>query len=89
MENAILINQLYTVLYNAAVLAGPPLLLATILGLCVSILQTITQIQDQSLPQTVKIIAIVSVFIFMGSSLTAPLYNSADLIFREFPNWVG
>lgn len=89
MENAILLNQLYNILYNAAILGGPPLLVATIFGFIVSILQTITQIQDQSLPQTVKIISIAMILIFMGAALSAPLFSSTELIFEQFPEWIG
>ena len=88
MENTILINQLYNVLLNAVILGGPPLLLATLLGFIVSVLQALTQIQDQSLPQTVKIASIAIAMIFSGAALAAPLYHSTDLIFKEFPNWV-
>ncbi len=89
MDNAILINQLYAVLYNAAILAGPPLFIATILGLLVAILQAVTQIQDQSLPQTIKITAIAFVMITFGAILSAPFFQVSEFLFSNFHKWVG
>lgn len=88
MDNTILLNQLYNILFTAAILAGPPLIVATVLGLSVSIMQAITQIQDQSLSQTVKIAAISLVLVFIGGLLAAPLYQASDLIFTDFHKWV-
>lgn len=89
MENTMLINQLYNILFNAAILAGPPLFIATILGLIVAILQAVTQIQDQSLPQTIKISAIAMVMLLFGTILTAPFYQASENLFTNFHKWVG
>jgi type III secretory pathway component EscS len=70
------------------VLAGIPLGLATILGLIVSFLQAITQIQDQTLAQTVKIVAIVGVLLGSGSALVAPLMTSTKTLFTKFESLV-
>ncbi|MGH1350144.1 MAG: flagellar biosynthetic protein FliQ [Methyloligellaceae bacterium] len=88
MENELLISQLYTILFNVAVFAGPPLLVATLLGLLISIIQAVTQIQDQSLPQTVKITVIAFIMISFGAALAAPFFQSSQHLFEEFPNWV-
>lgn len=45
-------------LWLAVILAAPPLIVATLLGVAVSIVQAITQIQDQTLPYAVKLIGI-------------------------------
>lgn len=63
----------------------PALLVAMAVGLIVAILQAATQIQDQSLPQTLKLIAVVAVFGLMSSALVAPLVGYADSLFLEFP----
>lgn len=88
MDDPILINQLYSILFAVALLSGPPLILATVVGLIVSVLQAITQIQDQTLSQTVKIASITLVLLFIGGILSAPLFQASDLIFTEFPNWI-
>lgn len=84
MEDAVLINQLYSFMFNSAILCGVPLIIATILGLFVSILQAVTQIQDQSLPQTIKIVAIAFIFLTFGSLLAAPFFQSSVNLFSSF-----
>lgn len=77
-------SQLMTFLLNAVLLAGVPLAVATATGLVVSFLQAITQIQDQSLSQTIKIVAIVLILLTMTSFLTGPLISSTRYLFDNF-----
>lgn len=84
MEQAELINQLYVILINAAILGGLPLIAATIFGLIISIFQAVTQIQDQSLPQTIKIVVITFTFLSFGSLLASPFVQSCDYLFTNF-----
>jgi type III secretion protein N (ATPase) len=69
---------------DVAVLAGVPLAVATVVGLVVSFLQAITQIQDQTLSQTAKMVAIAATFIAMGGFLIAPLIEATVLLFDTF-----
>lgn len=69
---------------DVAVLAGVPLAVATATGLLVAFFQAITQIQDQTLSQTVKITAIAFVLLAFGSLLTAPLLSSTRTLFEDF-----
>ncbi|MGB0213677.1 efflux RND transporter permease subunit, partial [Algiphilus sp.] len=57
------VEQVVVFMAAVAVLAGIPLAVATLAGVVISFLQAITQIQDQTLPQTVKIVAIALTFI--------------------------
>lgn len=75
---------LVTFMVDVAVLAGVPLAVATGTGFLVSFLQAITQVQDQSLSQTIKIVAVVVVLLVFGQRLTAPLLNSTILVFDQF-----
>ena len=88
VEEATLVTQLYFILYTASILAAIPLFAATLFGLIIAILQAVTQIQDQSLPQTVKIAVIALILLFSGATITAPFFERSKLIFNEFPNWV-
>lgn len=69
---------------NTAIIAGAPLLVATVVGLIVSIFQAITQIQDQTLSQTVKIFAIGFVFLAFGGALVSPLIVISAELFDTF-----
>lgn len=85
MDNgASFVNYLVAFMVDIAILAGIPLAVATLSGLFVSFFQAITQIQDQTLSQTIKIVAIVVVLLSMGSLLTAPLMTSTNEVFSEF-----
>lgn len=67
-----------------ALLAGIPLLVATALGLIVALLQALTQIQDQTLPQLVKVVAVGACILIGGRVLTAPLMASSAQVFDTF-----
>lgn len=77
-------QYLLSFMMDVIVLAGFPLAVATLCGLCVSVFQAVTQIQDQTLSQTVKITAIVIVLLSFGGSLVAPLMQSTIQLFTEF-----
>lgn len=73
-------------LWLAVVMSAPPLLVATLLGIVVSLIQAVTQIQDQSLPYVVKLVAVaVSLAVlgrWFGSELMSLTSLSFDLIAR-------
>lgn len=77
-------NLLVGFLFNTALLAGVPLAVATVLGLVVSFFQAVTQIQDQTLGQTIKIIAIIAVFLIFGALLITPFIENTRWIFSNF-----
>jgi flagellar biosynthesis protein FliQ len=60
LRNAILI---------AAQLAGPPLLLALVVGVVIGVLQTIMQVNEQSITFVFKLLAISIVLAAMGSHM--------------------
>lgn len=65
--------------------AAPPLIIAAAIGFVVALFQGVTQIQDQSLPITLKILVVGAVFLFFGASLAKPVVILADEAFRIFP----
>ncbi|MFQ6550988.1 EscS/YscS/HrcS family type III secretion system export apparatus protein [Aestuariibius insulae] len=69
---------------DVAILAGIPLAVATVSGLLVAFFQAITQIQDQTLSQTVKIAAIAIILISFSSALVGPLLTSTRTVFNDF-----
>ena len=75
---------LISFMIDIAFLAGVPLVVATISGFVISFFQAVTQIQDQTLSQSIKISAVVIVLLMFGARLSAPLMNSTKEIFDEF-----
>ncbi|WP_407158267.1 EscS/YscS/HrcS family type III secretion system export apparatus protein [Bradyrhizobium sp. STM 3557] len=85
MTQTALIDQLAAMLGIVLVLALPPLIAAMVVGLIVGILQAVTQVQDQSLPIAMKLLAVIVVIIFAGPLLVQPLVRQSGLLFDSFP----
>jgi len=49
------------------------------------LLQALTQIQDQTLPQAVKLVVVLILVIFLGPVLSQQIANQASGIFDAFP----
>lgn len=81
--------QVTTALVIFAQIVLPALVSAVVVGLLVAIMQAATQIQDQTLPQTMKILAVMGVFSIMAGALTAPLIAYAKNLFTLFPTMVN
>ena len=79
-----LVQELYSIFAAGLVIIAPPVLGAVIVGLLLAVLMAATQIQDQSLPQLVKIIVILGVLIAMGVSLSTPLFERSRALFASF-----
>jgi type III secretion protein S len=85
MEDAQLIHHLNTVLVLVLYLSAPVLGVAASVGLVVGLLQAVTQVQDQSLPQTFKLIAILLTVAIAGPLLGGPLIRETQQILDQFP----
>ena len=66
-------------------LSLPVLGVAAGVGLLVGLIQAVTQIQDQSLPQVLKLVAVLATVAALGPVLAGPLMRHADLILDRFP----
>ena len=62
-----------------------PILVATFTGLLVSLLQALTQIQEQTLSFAVKLIAVSLTLLVTGRWLGGELYNFTMTILERFP----
>ncbi|HEV2638269.1 MAG TPA: type III secretion system export apparatus subunit SctS [Actinocrinis sp.] len=74
-----------TILMLVLLLSLPPLAVATIVGFVVGLLQAVTQIQDQTLPQAIKLVAVLVTLLFAGPWMAAPLIEQARQVFDAFP----
>lgn len=86
METYIATN-IYPVLFAAIKLGGVPLLIATFISFVIAIFQAVTSIQDQNLPQTVKISVLVFVLISMVGTLSTPLHSETLRILNNFNDY--
>lgn len=69
------------------VLSAPPILISTFFGLVVAIFQAATQIQEQTLSFTIKLVAVILTLMFMGPWLGQQILTFALNIFTHFPAW--
>jgi flagellar biosynthetic protein FliQ len=70
-------------------LALPLLLAALTVGLLISILQAVTQIQEQTLSFIPKILALVAVIAIAGPWMLGTIVNWTTELWQQIPNYVG
>lgn len=84
-------SEIYQLSYQALllilILSGPPILISMGFGLFVAIFQAATQIQEQTLSFTVKLVAVIMTLMLMGGFLSAQIMQFATTIFQNFPKW--
>lgn len=80
------INFFQQGLWMAIMMSAPPLLMACLCGLGVSLVQAVTQIQDQTLPYVVKLVAVAVTLAAMGRWIGVELLRLADLALTMVPD---
>jgi type III secretory pathway component EscS len=63
----------------------PPILVAVFLGVTVALFQALTQIQDQSLPYAIKLIATVLVLVYGMDLIFADFLKYTIFSYQNFP----
>jgi type III secretory pathway component EscS len=79
-----LVEHIYRSAVAMMAIGVPVLLVAGGLGLLTGLLQAVTQIQDSTFPQIVKILAVSALLLFFGHSLSGPIVNHSEEIFATF-----
>jgi type III secretion protein S len=72
-------------LWMGILFSAPPLIAATIFGLSVSLIQAVTQIQDQTLPYVVKLAAVSITLGLMGRWIGVELMRMTEMAFNLVP----
>ena len=83
----IIFQYSYEALLLILLMSGPPIVFATIIGLFVAIFQAATQIQEQTLPFALKLVAVVATLLFMGGWIGSMIFHYATQIFTNFYKW--
>lgn len=81
------IQLAYQGLLLILILSAPPILISMFFGILVAIFQAATQIQEQTLSFTIKLVAVTLTLMFMGGWLGAQIMSFATNIFLNFPQW--
>ncbi|MCA8862741.1 MULTISPECIES: type III secretion system export apparatus subunit SctS [unclassified Halomonas] len=87
MSDDIFLSLMQNALWTALLVSAPALLVAIVVGFGVGLLQALTQIQDQTLPQAVKLVAVLLVLIIAGPLLAGPVISITDQVLNNFPAW--
>lgn len=69
------------------ILSAPPILISMFFGIIVAIFQAATQIQEQTLSFTIKLVAVTLTLMILGPWLGAQIMSFALNIFIHFPEW--
>jgi flagellar biosynthetic protein FliQ len=75
-------------LWTAIKVAAPLIGVTTLVGLLVSILQTVTQIQESSLSFVPKLIAAAAVLLVLGGWMMSILVDYATNLISNIPNYL-
>lgn len=81
------VQMAYQGLLLILILSAPPILISTFFGVLVAIFQAATQIQEQTLSFTIKLIAVVLTLMFMGGWLGGQIMSFTSNIFTNFASW--
>ena len=78
------INYAVQALYLVLMLSLPPIVVASVVGIIFSLIQAITQLQEQTLSFGVKLIAVIATLFLMGGWLSGQILRYATEIFNNF-----
>ncbi len=85
MDQAMLLNYAQTALILILELSMVPIVVATVIGLLVSLLQALTQVQEQTLGFAIKLIAISITLMFSAQWMGSQIIRYTQEIFSQFP----
>lgn len=89
MLNSDIIQITQQALWIVVLLAGPPVVVAALVGVLIAFIQAATQLQEQTFQYAAKFFAIVLTIFVTASLMGSTLYRFSDRIFTEFPTLVG
>ena len=84
MDQSAIIEYTSSSLLLVLYLSLPPIIAAATAGTLVSLLQALTQIQEQTLSFAIKLFVVIMTIFFTARWLGAELYTFAFRIFNEF-----
>lgn len=75
-------------LFLSLILTAPPVLIAMLVGLVISIVQATTQIQEQTLTFVPKLVGVVVTMAVAGPWMVVQLINYTASIFGSFASYI-
>jgi len=89
MNEAAILDITLQALIVAAKLAAPVLITSLVVGFAISLLQSITQIQEVTLSFVPKAIAVAVALVVCGSWMIAEMVGFTHFVFDQIPTLLG
>ncbi|MEM6678147.1 MAG: type III secretion system export apparatus subunit SctS [Pseudomonadota bacterium] len=88
MDPADAVHHISTSMTLVMVLSLPPIVVASVVGVVVSLLQALTQVQEQTLSFAIKLIAVGITLAAMASTLGGEILSYTIQLYDDFPRIV-
>ena len=75
-------------LFLALIITAPPVMVALMVGLTISIVQATTQIQEMTLTFVPKLVGVVTTLALAGPWMLLQLITFANSVLSSFPNYI-
>jgi type III secretion protein S len=86
MDQAFTIDITAHALTLVLILSMPPIVLSTVVGLLISLIQALTQVQEQTLSFAIKLIVVTVVIIAMAPWAASEMFKFTENIFDMIPS---
>jgi len=89
MSHTLVVDLARNAIMLALLIAGPMLIVALLIGLTVSVLQAVTQIQEQTLAFVPKLVGVAVVFLLALPWMIQLLVKYTTELFRSLPSLIS
>lgn len=86
MTPDIALRQVTEAMVLVMLLSMPPIIVASVVGVFISLLQALTQIQEQTLSFAIKLVAVAATIAAMAGWLGSEILNYSLKLFNDFPS---
>lgn len=85
MSPADAVHQISDAMLLVMLLSMPPIVVASVVGILVSLLQALTQVQEQTLSFAIKLVAVAITIAAMAGFLGSEMLTYTLKLFNDFP----
>ncbi len=89
MDENVIVTIMRETVYLILKVSAPMLLVSLVIGLIVSILQTVTSIQEQTLTFVPKLLGIFLIIMLFGNWIISSIVEYAEYLFSNFSLYIG
>ncbi len=82
--NSVAMEYASQALYLVLIISLPPIVIASAIGILLSLIQAVTQLQEQTLTFGVKLLAVVLSIFLLGGWMAGEILRYAEEIFNRF-----